>query len=336
VTGPVGAEGVPRAIALTPILGARYRLEHLKAIRTAAPGATLIAVTADGHAERPLDEVEVVLCGRIAPRALDWMLARSPRLRWIHSVAAGVEHVLTPAVRSRGVVVTNARGVFSRPVAEYVLLMILAVSRRLPELAALQAERTWQPLGGREMRELTIGVVGFGSIGRAVAELAATFGCRVIATRRRGEPAPGETLPDGVTVLGPDRLADLLVAADFVVLAAPLTPETDGLIGEDALDSMKRAAWLINVARGRLVDEVALVRAIEEARIGGAVLDTFRDEPLPEDSPLWGLPNAIVTPCMSWSSGAVLGRSVELFCDNLRRYATGEPLTNVVDAAAGY
>lgn len=336
MSGAVGPGGVPRAIALTPILGARYRLEHLKAIRTAAAGAALIAVTADGHADQPLDEVEVVLCGRIPPAALDWVLARSPRLRWIHSVAAGVEHILTPAVRSRGVVVTNARGVFSRPIAEYVLLMILAVSRRLPEMAALQAERTWQPLAGREMRELTVGVVGFGSIGRAVAELAATFGCRVIATRRRGGPGPGDGVPDGVTVLAADRLADLLAVADFVVLAAPLTAETDGLIDDDALGRMKHTAWLINVGRGRLVDEHALVWALEEGRIGGAVLDTFREEPLPASSPLWGLPNAIVTPGMSWSSGAVLDRSVELFCDNLRRFATGEPLANIVDPAAGY
>ena len=333
---PGGVSGVPRAVALTPILSARYRLEHLKAIRTAAAGATLIAVTADGHADRPLDEVEVLLCGRLVPGALDWVLARSPRLRWIHSIAAGVEHVLTPAVLSRRIVVTNARGVFSRPIAEYVLLMILAVSRRLPELAALQAERTWQPLTGREMRELTLGVVGFGSIGRAVAELAATFGCRVIATRRHADAGAAASVPAGVTVLAADLLPDLLAAADFVVLAAPLTPETDGLIGEDALGQMKRTAWLVNVARGRLVDERALVRALETGRIGGAVLDTFRVEPLPAGSPLWDLPNVILTPQMSWSSDAVLDRSIELFCENLRRHAAGEPLVNVVDPAAGY
>ena len=338
MSGPGGRDvaGVPAAIAMTPILGARYRLEHLKAIRTAAPGAALIAVTADGNAEQPLDQVEVVLCGRIAPWALDWMLARSPRLRWIHSVAAGVEHVLTPAVRSRGIEVTNARGVFSRPIAEYVMLMILAVSRRLPELLSLQVERTWQPLGGREMRELTVGVVGFGSIGRAVAELAATFGCRVIATRRSPGSGPGGPIPEGITVLPAERLADLLAAADFVVLAAPLTPDTEGLIDADALRQMKPAAWLINVARGRLVDERALVRTLEEGRIGGAVLDTFRDEPLPAGSPLWELPNVIVTPGVAWSSAAELDRSVELFCDNLRRFTAGEPLTNVVDPAAGY
>ena len=330
------AHGVPRAIALTPILSARYRPEHLAAIGAAAGGAALIAVTADGHADRPLDEVEVLLHGRMAPEALDWVLARAPRLCWIHSVAAGVERVLTPAVLARGIVVTNARGVFSRPIAEYVLLMILAVSRRLPALAALQAERTWQPLEGRELHELTLGVVGLGSIGRAVADMTASLGCRVIATRRHESVGHAEPVPAGVTVLASERLPELLAVADFVVLAVPLTPETDGLIDDDALGRMKRTAWLINVARGRLVDERAVVRALEEGRIGGVVLDTFREEPLPATSSLWDLPNAIVTPHTSWSSGAVLDRSVELFCKNLRLHAAGQPLVNVVDPAAGY
>lgn len=341
MTGPVerlhpAPPGVPRAIALTPILSARYRPAHLAAIGAAAPGAALIPVTADGHADRPLDEVEVLLHGRMEPQALDWVLARAPRVRWIHSIAAGVERVLTPTVLARGIVVTNARGVFSRPIAEYVLLMILAVSRRLPELAALQAERTWQPLEGRELSELTVGVVGLGSIGRVVADMAASFGCRVIATRRQESARRAELVQAGVTVLASGRLPELLAVADFVVLAVPLTPQTDALIDDDALGRMKRTAWLINVARGRLVDERALVRALEEGRIGGAVLDTFREEPLPASSRLWDLPNAIVTPHTSWSSGAVLDRSVELFCQNLRLHAAGEPLINVVDPAAGY
>jgi len=334
---PGAAHGaVPRAIALTPILSARYRPAHLDAIRAAAPGARLVAVSADGHADEPLGDVEVLLHGRIAPEALDRVLARAPRLRWIHSAAAGVERVLTPAVRARGIVVTNARGVFSRPIAEYVLLMILAVSRRLPELAALQAERTWQPLEGRELQELTVGVVGLGSIGRVVADIASSLGCRVIATRRQTAARGGEPIPPGVTVLAAGALPLLLATADFVVLAVPLTAETDGLIDAEALGRMKRTAWLINVARGRLVDERALVGALMEGRIGGAVLDTFQEEPLPPDSPLWDLPNAIVTPATSWSSGPVLDRSVELFCENLRLHAAGERLINVVDPAAGY
>jgi phosphoglycerate dehydrogenase-like enzyme len=262
----------------------------------------------------------------------------------VHSASAGVERALTPTARERGVVITNARGVFSRPIAEYVLMMILAISRRLPQLLELQRERTWQPLEGHELRDLTIGIVGLGSIGRAVASLASAFGCRVVAVRRRSDTggASGGADIDGLRavepdeVLGPDGLPALLGQSDFVVLAAPLTPETEGMIDDAALAAMKRGSWLVNVARGRLIDERALLRALGEGRIGGAVLDTFAEEPLPPDSPFYDLPNAIVTPHTSWSSARVLDRSVELFCDNLRRFAAGEPLLNVVDPDAGY
>jgi phosphoglycerate dehydrogenase-like enzyme len=137
-------------------------------------------------------------------------------------------------------------------------------------------------------------------------------------------------------VLGPGELPELVAESDFVVLAAPLTSDTVGLIGEQAIAAMKPGSWVINIARGELVDEPALARALRAGRIGGAVLDTFREEPLPSTSPLYDLPNVILTPHTSWSSTRVLDRSVDLFCDNLRRYAAGEPLLNVVDPTAGY
>jgi phosphoglycerate dehydrogenase-like enzyme len=232
-------------------------------------------------------------------------------------------------------------------------MMILAVSRRLPQLLELQRERTWQPLEGVELGDVTVGIVGLGSIGSAVADLAGAFGCRVVAVRRRTEtadraaskpdaeseqPAPSsaEGRPGIERVSGPEGLPALLAESDFVVLAAPLTPETEGMIDEAALALVKPGAWLINVARGRLVDERALLRALRDGPLGGAVLDTFRDEPLMPGSPFYSLSNVIVTPHTSWSSGRVLDRSVELFCDNLRRYAAGEPLLNVVDPSVGY
>ena len=345
--GPgAGPDGVPTAIALTPILAARYRSRDLDMIRAAAPGARLVTIGFDGHPDGPLDDVEVMLRGRLPAETFDRILARAPELRWVHSATAGVERVLTPASRARGLTITNARGVFSRPIAEYVMLMMLAAARRLPQLLELQAERTWQPLEARELRDVTVGIVGLGSIGRAVGALATAFGCRVIATRRRAEE--GAAAADGAgdepflgsvmldRVLPPDRLPELLAEADFVVLAAPLTADTVGLIGEDAIAAMKPGAWVINVARGELVDEPALARALRSGRIGGAVLDTFREEPLPAASPLYDLPNVILTPHTSWSSTRVLDRSVDLFCDNLRRYAAGRPLVNVVDPSAGY
>jgi phosphoglycerate dehydrogenase-like enzyme len=376
--GPgLGIEGAPAAIAITPILSARYRTRDLERIRAAAPGARIVTLSVEGLADGPLDDVEVLLRGWLAADAFDRLLGRAPRLAWVHSASAGVERVLTPASRERGLVITNARGVFSRPIAEYVLMMILAVSRRLPQLLELQRERTWQPLEGVELRDVTVGIVGLGSIGRAVGALATAFGCRVIATRRRSDAgaatvesgrdvevatgekgqSTGETRratgdvgeatdeadderPLGEVVLdrvfGPDGLPDLLAEADFVVLAAPLTAETENMINDESLGHFKRGAWLINVARGRLVDDRALVRALREGRLGGAILDAFRDEPLPPSSPLYDLPNVIITPHTSWSSGRVLDRSVGLFCDNLRRYAAGRPLLNVVDPQIGY
>jgi phosphoglycerate dehydrogenase-like enzyme len=344
-----GPHGVPAAIALSPILSARYRSRDLERIRAAAPGSRLVMVSFEGMADGPVEDVEVLLRGFLGADAFDRLLARTPRLAWVHSATAGVERVLTPASRQRDLVITNARGVFSQPIAEYVLMMILAISRRLPQLLELQRERTWQPLEGAELADVTVGVVGLGSIGRAVARLATAFDCRVIATRRRSEigSASGsevepdaQAAPDEVLgldrILGPDGLPELLAESDFVVLATPLTPATENLIDGPALEAMKPGAWLINVARGRLVDEHALVRALREGQIGGAVLDTFRDEPLPATSPFYGLDNVIVTPHTSWSSGRVLDRSVELFCANLRRYAVGEPLANVVDPTAGY
>lgn len=325
--------GVPRAIALTPILSARYRAADLERIRAAAPGARIVHLSREGLSDEPIDDVEVLLRGWLAADAFDRLLARAPRLTWVHSASAGVERVLTPAARARALTITNARDVFSQPIAEYVLTMVLAIARRLPQLLELQRERTWQPLEATELGDVTIGLLGYGSLGRTVARLAGAFGARVIATRRHPEGGADE----GVELLGgPRALPALLGRSDFVVLAAPLTPETDGLIDAAALAAMKPGAWLINVARGRLVDERALIRALREGRIGGAVLDTFRDEPLPSDSPFYDLSNAIVTPHTSWSSGRVLDRTIELFCDNLRRFAAGEPLRNVVDVAAGY
>jgi phosphoglycerate dehydrogenase-like enzyme len=340
-----GPGGAPTAIALSPILAARYRSRDLDRIRDAAPGARLVTLSVEGLADGPLEDVEVLLRGWLAADAFDRLLAKAPNLTWVHSATTGVERALTPAARERGVVITNARGVFSRPIAEYVLMMILAVSRKLPQLLELQRERTWQPLEGAELRDVTVGIVGLGSIGRAVGSLATAFGCRVIATRRRTavDSSPAAPDPDGPAgdvkldrLLTPDRLHELLGESDFVVLAAPLTPETEGMIDANALAAMKPGSWLINVARGRLVDERALVRALQDGPLGGAVLDTFVDEPLQAESPFYDLPNVIVTPHTSWSSGRVLDRSVELFCDNLRRYAAGQPLVNVVDPTAGY
>jgi len=330
-----GPGGSPLAIAISPVLTGRDAFGSMRdRILEAAPGTRLIPVSAEGVADEPVDEVEVLLRGwSLGNDALDRLVGRAPKLRWIHSVSVGVESMMTPCVRLRGLTVTNGRGVFSVPIAEYVMTMMLAICRRLPQLMELQRERTWQPIEALELADTTIGLLGVGDIGREVARLAGPFGPRIVAVRRRPNAAP---VP-GVEVLGDlQAMPELLAVSDFVVLALPLTGETETLIDDDALAGFKPGSWLINVARGALVDETALLRALRGGRIGGAVLDAFREEPLPETSPFYRLSNCMVTPHTSWSSAAVLGRTFDVFCDNLRRYRAGQPLEYVVDLAAGY
>ena len=278
----------PAAIALTPILSARYREQDFARIRAAAPDARLVNVSLEGLSDSSLDDVEVLLRGPILGATFDRLLGRCPNLRWVHSATAGVERVLTADAAERALIITNARGVFSEPIAEYTMMMILSVVRRLPELMELQRERTWQPLPARELHQVTIGIVGLGSIGRNVARLALAFGARVVATHKEREPRKDFTdrIPDGLDrILAHDQLPELLAESDFVVLTVPLTPETDKLMNGPRLAQMKPGSWLINVARGRLVDQRALLRALRNGPLEGAVLDTLWEEPLPPSSP---------------------------------------------------
>ena len=333
-----GGRGLSVTVLATPVFGATLTREHVARIEGVAPGVRCLRVSPEGHVhadpDRSPEEAEVLLQGSIPGSVFDHLLSRAPALRWVHSTAAGIDHLLTPLARSRGLIVTNARGVFSRPIAEYVVMMVLAISRRLPQLLELQRERTWQPLQATELADVTVGIVGYGSIGQEIARLLEPFGTAIIATRQHPErpPAPAAN----VRLLGSDGLGELLAQSDVVVLAAPLTPATDGLIGSRALQQMKTTAYLVNIGRGRLVDEVALQRALEAGWIGGAVLDVFRVEPLPPESPLYRTPNLIITPHTSWSSRRVVDRSVDLFTANLARYLEGKPLENVVDLEAGY
>jgi phosphoglycerate dehydrogenase-like enzyme len=325
-------------VLATPILGAPLTRELVARIES-VEGVRCVSIGADGliHGDAnasAFEEAEILLLGSVPASVLDHVVARTPKLRWIHSASAGVDRISTSVVRDRGLVVTNARGVFSRPIAEYVVMMSLAIARRLPQLLELQRERTWQPLRGRELSELTVGIIGYGSIGAEVARLLAPFGCRIIATRRHPDRGSGEA---GEVELHPlDELTEVLRASDIVVVAAPLTDETAGLIGAEQLAEMREDAWLINIARGRLIDELALRRALESGWIGGAVLDVFSEEPLSPESPLYRTPNVVITPHTSWASDRVIERTVELFLENLRRDRAGEPLRNVVDLEAGY
>jgi len=310
-----------------------YLVEPLRdRIRQIAPGCKVLPINSEGEVEGDIDDAEVLfLRWGLGRETFQRLVAAIPNLRWIHTISAGVDHVLFPALAESDAVLTNASGVFNVPIAETVLAYMLAVVKRLPEMLEQQRSHRWHTLGLRELRGLTVGIVGLGSIGSEVARLCRAFGMRVLGLRRH--PGPHEHADE---VLPPDRLHDLLARSDFVVIACPLTEETRGLIGPAELAAMKPDGWLINIARGAIVDEEALIEALQERSIGGACLDALAEEPLPEDSPLWDLPNVIITPHNSWSSPHLQERQIELFLENLRRYVAGEPLLNIVDKRMGY
>jgi len=262
------------------------------------------------------------------------------RLRWVQSPAVGVGSLMFPELLASDVVITSARGIRARSIAEHVLGVTIALARRLPVAIRAQRDHRWaqDELEGPDVDVRTLhgqrmGIVGLGSIGRALVEIAAPFGFRITGIRRRAEGPP----PSGVeAVWPPDRLDDLLASSDVVVIAAPHTPDTKRLIGRREIDVVKRGALLVNVARGKLIDDEAVIDALRDGRLGGAALDVFTKEPLDPSSAYWDLPNVIVTPHVSGALRDYWTPLVALFSDNLRRFERGEPLVNVVDKAAGY
>lgn len=276
-----------------------------------------------------LAEAEIIYGFRF-PRDL---IARAPRLKWIQTMGAGVDFLDEELLLSRAVM-TNVSGIHATPIGEFVLQLMLMFVKQAPLCFQLKQEKRWTRFPLTVLRSRTVGIVGLGSIGREVARLAKAFGMRVVATRRSAKQVTRARHVD--ILLPPERLGQLLAESDFVVLAPPLTSETRGLIGEEELRNMKSTAYLINIARGGIVDEEALVRALDEHRIAGAGLDVFATEPLPADSRLWQFPNVILSPHVAGSMEDYFVRATELFCENLRRYLGGKRLLNVVDKKRGY
>jgi phosphoglycerate dehydrogenase-like enzyme len=280
-------------------------------------------------------DIEVAL-GAPGPDLIREFLAHAPRLRWMHTMSAGVDRFLIPEVVGRGdFVLTNNSGPYDVPIAEFVMATMLSAAKRLPTYQRAQAAARWERDAPRlaELRDATVVVVGIGSIGGEVARLCAAFGMRVIGVRRRLDLAR----PAGVSaVVPPERLADAVSDADHVVVATPLTSATAGLVSREVIARMKPTAWLINIARGAIVDEAALLEALRAKRIGGAAIDAWWTEPLPPESEWWRLENVIVTPHASNSSPRLQQRTLDLFLENLRRWKARQPLLNVVDLGAGY
>jgi phosphoglycerate dehydrogenase-like enzyme len=294
------------------------------------PDDRIIAVT-DENALAAAADAEVAFAGN-NPRRVRRLLDATPRLRWYHTVSAGVETMPLPELAQRGIVLTNNSGSYDVQIAEHLMAFIFAASRALHRYRDKQGRREWKDHDHQELRGATVVVYGMGSIGSEVARLASAIGMRVIGVRRRaGPPAPGIS-----RVVGAERLADVVGEADYLAITAPLTPATQGAVSREVIARMKPTAWIVNIARGAIVDEPAMIEALQQKRLGGAALDVFVTEPLPPESPLWALENVIITPHASGDSPRVGERTLALFAENLRRYKAGEPLLNQVDLEAGY
>jgi phosphoglycerate dehydrogenase-like enzyme len=324
VTAPIGDELLCQIAEVSP------RLKVIDA-------AELATLEKEGDLSRR-SEFDALLAGaevlygglRIPP---DFM-SRAPLLKWLQLMSAGANRVLTDETRRSPLVITNVSGIHANPIAETVMGFMLMFVKKAPLCFELKQKREWQHFRTALLRGKTVGVVGLGHIGREVARLASAFGMRVVATRRSVTIGSRARYVDLLLPRG--QLPQLLADSDFVVISAPLTPETDGLIGEAELRMMKSTAYLINVARGRIVDESVLARALAENWIAGAGLDVFVTEPLPADSPLWDLQNAILSPHISGVMENYSERATEIFLENLRRYVAGAKLINVVDKEKGY
>ena len=284
-------------------------------------------------------------------RAPNDLMQRAPGFRWFQLLGAGCEHLAGCDIMHSSAVITTGSGIGATPIAEYVLGVMLAHYRWLPQAYRAQMQREWLTQAdvaraSRELRRRTVGIIGYGSIGREVARLAKPFGTHILALKRdprtRAETGyavadtgdPAGDIPE--KFFGPDELLTMLPECDVVVLAVPHTEETHGLMGSREFAAMKPGSFLVNIARGSVIDEEALMAALKDGPMAGAALDVFEHEPLPKESPLWDFENLLVTPHISGASRAHLRRAFELFMENLRRFTSDQPLLNLVDKERGY
>jgi len=308
-------------------------------LREQFPQHTFLHAQSEAEATGMIAGAEIVFTVEMQRHVLE----SAGRLAWIHSPAAGLGAMLFPAMVESAVVITNSRGLSADTIAEHVLSVILAIFRKLPRAFQGQRTREWaqsEMTSGPPIRTIAgsrVLIVGLGSIGLATAQRLAALSAHVDAVRRRPESS---SLPCVERVVSPDRLIDLLPAADVVVLAAPQTAATRHLIGRRELEAMRPGSVLVNVSRGALVDEDALAEALTadpaQRTLASAALDVFEHEPLPPESPLWSLPNALITPHVAGFRTDHWDAVTALFADNLRRFDSGQPLLNVVDKREGY
>jgi phosphoglycerate dehydrogenase-like enzyme len=259
---------------------------------------------------------------------------KAPNVRWIQGIGSGVGQFVSSRLPDGGIVLTNGAGIGAPPIAEWVLARVLQIIKLLPEHDANARDHRWSMAIGGQLQGKTMAIVGLGAIGREVARRARAFGVKLLGVRRSWKP--GATDDDVDELFGPDQLDEVLRRSDIVVLAAPGTDDNENLFDAAAFATMKPGSIFVNVARGTLVDEAALIDALERGHLRAAAIDVARAEPLPPHDPLWSAPNLLISPHSSTSSEGYADRAFDLFCRNFARFVRGEPLENVVDLTHGY
>ncbi len=337
-------------MALYVLITGNFTDAHLNRLHNAVPTVKVLQVRTRTLDDVPAEwkaQAEVLYTFSALPQTPEEM----PALRWIQLHSAGADHLPDWLRHRQDIRITTASGIHAVPMAEYTFMVMLALIRRLPRMLAYQQRHEWPSnrwdlFADGELRGSTLGVVGYGSIGREIGRLAKAFGMRLLAMRRHGSrredtgyvvPGTGDpegTLPDGWYT--PDQKLDMLAACDIVVNVLPLTPDTRHFFDAQAFAAMKPSAYFINIGRGATVDEHALISALQQGHLAGAALDVFAEEPLPPDSPLWDMENVIISPHISAFSTRYDDRAIELFIANLQRYLKGAPLFNVYNPQLQY
>lgn len=291
------------------------------------PELEVVALEEKGLRPQHIAEADILIANHF-PSVL---FKEAKRLRWIQSSSAGIDRLLGVRECPGEVVVTNARGIHAHLMADYVFCAVTMFQWNFPRIFRDQQHREWHHIAVRPLAGMTLGVVGLGTIGTEIARRARTFGMNVVGVKRTSAPVEGVD-----QVFGPDRLGEMLSLCDFVVLVVPATAQTERMFGASEFQAMKRTAYLVNISRGSTVDEEALIQALQQGSIAGAILDVFDKEPLPAESPLWFLENVVITPHIAGYLQGYTQQVMEIFSDNLTRWRKGLPLRNVVDLERGY
>jgi len=320
--------------SLTLVVIADPAAPFLKALSRLPQDVGVIVSNDLEELKRSAPQADAILFADVDGNLLAAVLPLAQRVRWIHCLWTGVEGILGPELLDHPALLTNGRGVFRWPLADWVMAAMLFFAFDLRRVIQQQQQGVWKPFVGTTLDGRTLGIVGYGAIGSAAAARARPFGMKIAAMRRRPELFHGDSLVD--QNYGSEHLKELMTASDYVLVVTPLTPETRGLIGEPEIAAMKPSAVIMNVGRGPVIDETALIRALESGSIRGAAMDVFNTEPLPPDHPFWRMSNVLLSPHTADRVEGFLDPAFDCFFQNLTRFRKGVPLLNLVDKHAGY